>query len=185
MAITLGTVIPRWLRRISTRIGTLARQKSRSGKSGTAQGGPRISVVSFVKKAIIHVSHFHAGRPALDGDIKVPIGGFKPTAESARILGVDRSTGGGLRIEGDHWLFIKPEGTVVRRARVYSRFSGQTLKKRGFLSEAVDEVMLGPVGRRNIQMLAFGIAQRMAREIASEFVKDLNANGIPASFTLS
>jgi len=181
MAITLGRVIPRWLRKISTDIGEKARRKSVGKKSGIAQGKPRISVVSFAKKAVISATNFHAGRPAFDGEIKVPLGGFAPTAANARALGV--RPGGGLQRQGNHWIFVKPEGRIVRRARVYSRFSGQTIKKEGFLSEATREVMVGPVGKRNLQLLAIGLTQRLAVEIANELVKDLNANGIVASAT--
>ena len=167
MAITLGTVIPRWLRKISTAIALRARTQSRSGKSGTAQGKPRITVLQAAKRAVFIVTNFHAGRPPFDDTIKVPIGGFPPPP--------------GQRF----WVFIKPEGRVVRRTRSYSRFSGQTIKKKGFMTEAVEEVLVGPKGKLNLQKLANAIAVRMAREIASEMVKDMNANGIPASFTSS
>jgi len=177
MSITLGTVIPRWLSKTGRKILAKARIKS-TGKSGSAQGKPRINYIETAKKIVFRITRFHAGRPPLDDEIKVPIGGFPPTAESARILGVDPPT-------GDHWVFIKPEGRVVRRSRTYSRFSGQTIKKKGFLSEAVREVMIGPIGQRNLRVLSHALAVRMASEIASELVKDLNANGIPASFTLS
>ena len=166
MAITLGNVVINWLRKTARRISAFARIKS-IGNSGTAQGKPRISVIEFVKSVVFRVTKFHAGRPPLDDEIVVPIGGFPPPPGQK------------------FWVFIKPEGRVVYRTRSYSRFSGQVIKKKGFLSEAVEDNMTGFRGHKNLQVLAFAIAQRMAVEIASELVKDMNANGVSATFTLT
>lgn len=170
-------VTTKWLRKIAKRIVIESMRKSVSGKSGSAQGQPKITSRTTATKAVITATGFHFGRPALDSEVRVPIGGFAPTAENARLLGA----GQGLRLVGNHWIFIKPEGTVVRRTRVYSRFSGQIIKRRGFMSQAAENTLQGAGGQDNLDNLATRIAITLAIKLAEKIVRDLNAQGVNAS----
>jgi len=151
-----------WLRKVATKIFRGAKRKSTSGKSGSAQGAPEIEISFQGKRAIVEASKFHFGRPALDDEIRVPIGGFPPPAGEP------------------NWKFIKPEGTVVIRARTYSRFSGQIIKKKGFMTEATEEELTSFTGSKNVQQLGSSIAKALVEEIVNDIIRDLNAAGIPA-----
>lgn len=173
MAIRFGSITAGWMRDIVRNIGAIARANSK-GKSGAKQGQPVITVSSGRFRALVSASRFHAGRPALDGEIKVPVGGFPPPPGRKA------------------WRMIKPEG-VVYRSRTYSRFSGQIIRKRGFLSEAIRRVLgmqidtipkgiprITPVAsvtaQLNLQRLAFAIALKLANEIATDIVLRVNAS---------
>lgn len=168
-----------WLRRVARQIVEIASRESVGGKSGSAQGAPKITSRSTATKAVIEATGAHFGRPALDSEISIPIGGFAPTAESARILGV--RPGGGLQIRGGHWVFIKPEGTIVRRTRVYNRFSGQIIKRKGFMTKAAEGTLEGTTGQSNLDALALQIATALAAKLAEKIVRDLNLQGVNAT----
>lgn len=173
MAIRFGSVTASWLRGIVRKVGAIARASS-TGKSGTKQGQPVITVSSARFRALVSASRFHAGRPALDGVIKVPPGGFPPPPGKKA------------------WAMIKPEG-VVFRSRTYSRFSGQTIRKRGFISEAIRRVLgmsinvisggvtsitpsASVTAQLDLQRLALRIAMILADQIATNIVLRVNAS---------
>lgn len=151
-----------WLYGVAQRVAAQARILS-IGKSGTAQGKVKISARSVSRsKAVVSVSGFHAGRLPFDSTFDVPVGGFVPEK--------------GKRA----FRMIKPEGRVVYRSRIYSRFSGQKITRKGFLSEAFRNVMTGSIGRVELQKLATLLAVHLANEVANELVAKMLAHGVKA-----
>lgn len=151
-----------WLYGVAQRVAAQARILS-IGKSGTAQGKTRISArLASPKKATVTASNFHAGRPPFDTTFDVPVGGFVPEK--------------GKRA----FRMIKPEGRVVYRSRIYTRFSGQKVIRKGFLSASFRNVMTGAVGRSSLQKLARLLAVFLTNEVADEIVAKMLANGVRA-----
>ncbi len=160
-------VIVKWVREIAERIFRGAKRKSTGGKSGSAQGAPKLTVSHKGTSSVIDASAFHFGRPALDSEIRVPIGGFAPPHGQT------------------HWKFIKPEGTLVRVARTYSRFSGQIIKKKGFMTEATEEELTGLKGFSNVKELGDALAEAIAKGLVIKIVSELSARGIKATVVSS
>jgi len=161
MAIRLPRArISNWLSQATLEVATKARIKA-TGKSGAAQGRVRITSTSTVKKGTVTASKWHLGRPPFDTVLKVPTGGF------------DAGPGKAFRM-------IKPEGRVVFRRKIYTKFSGQTIQRKGFLSEAMREVMGGAGGVRKIAILRKQIVSALVVEVANEVVRKMLQNGVPA-----
>lgn len=163
MAIRLPrTQIAVWLFGIVQKIAAQARIHS-IGKSGTAQGKIKISArLSGRNKATVTARDFHTGRLPFDSTLDVPIGGFTPPS--------------GKRA----FRMIKPEGRVVYRSRIYTKFSGQKITRKGFLSEAARDVMAGSRGRGNVLRFAKLLVNHLVHEVADELVAKMLANGIMA-----
>ncbi len=164
MAIRLPHVqIGIWLYGVARRIAQEARIVALGGKGGTAQGKIKIDArLSTPKKATVSASNFHAGRPPFDVTFDVPVGGFVPS--------------GGKKA----FRMIKPEGRVVYRSRIYTRFSGQKITRKGFLSTSFRNVMTGNAGRANIQEFAKLLTRHLVHEVADELVTKMLANGVRA-----
>ena len=163
MAIRLPRVqIAVWLYGVALRVAAQARIHA-IGKSGDAQGKVKISTrLINSKKASVTASGFHAGRPPFDTTFDVPVGGFVPS--------------GGKKA----FRMIKPEGRVVYRSRIYTRFSGQKITRKGFLSTSFRNVMTGSTGRAELQKLARLLANHLVHEVADEVVAKMLQHGVKA-----
>lgn len=133
---------------------------------------------SFCKKKDIEISIYGTGRTsaalkasgpvagpgpfgllstwAFDSRVDVPVGGFKPKS-------------------GEKYLLMKPEG-FVWRTRSYTKFSGQTLPRRGFIDQAREITF--DLGR--LEMLGVPLAKTIGKGIALGIKEEVEAAGFKA-----
>ena len=107
---------------------------------------------------LIATGRFHPlGLTPFDETISIPVGGIGPVSAKA------------LRLE-------KPEG-IVFRSRTYTKFSGQTIKREGFLDEALRAVFEGTRRDNTVRGFLRGFSRAITISLARSFARKLRASG--------
>ena len=136
------------------------------GKKGTSsrRSSTKITSTSAGKRARVTATGPFVATRAFDYEIRVPVGGFRPkTKRVGRKDGV--------------FVLFKPEG-IRFRTRTYTKFSGQTLKRKGFFSSAIDDNFEGRKGKQNLMKLARSLMKPLAFSIANDIVRRVNSGSL-------
>jgi hypothetical protein len=179
-------VVPGWLQEVSEEL--IASAKNYASRFGSANrkfsyiqvGSPD----AFASE--ISCTGQYVEQSAWDIQFSVPVGGFK-FGDKDPITG--ENFPGGFRGNGSYITLIdKPEaeGEVEkRRARTYSdsKYSGKTITKLGFFSQALrknfgEGILLSEIGKRNLNNLALGIGVQMAHAIGNQIKFDCARKGL-------
>lgn len=160
-----ATILRNWLRTWANDFAKDAAQEA-VGKKGTSsrRSSTKITSTSVEKHARITATGPFAVTRAFDYEVRVPVGGFRPKTKR-----VGR--------KGGVFVLFKPEG-IRFRTRTYTRFSGQTLKRKGFFSSAIGDNFAGPEGKLNLMKLGKLLIRPLAVEIARHIVMKINTGGL-------
>jgi hypothetical protein len=96
-----------------------------------------------------------AGMLGFDYSFRVPPGGFRPPPGRKAFL------------------MVKPEGRFVYRARIYNKLGSQTVKRRGFFSEAMRNEIMSLKGQRRQQGMINAMGKKSAQFVADAIAADL------------
>ena len=147
---------------------------------------PNIRFTHTLQKSNFIVSIQATGRnahaTAFDQKIVVPVGGFSPED----IANTTTTFGQNMKVvptaRGPVFEMQKPEG-IVYRTRTYTRFSGQTLVRKGFFDEARRDNLQGFGGTQNIEALSKSLAIDYSESLARGIVSNLKHFGVEAQIT--
>jgi hypothetical protein len=177
-------VVPRWLQIVSEEL--IASAKNYASKFGSANRAFSYTQVGSPDEfaARVYCTGQYVEQSAWDITFTVPVGGF-------RFGDVDPITGenfpGGTNKNSSYISLVnKPEteGESVKSvARTYSKYSGKTIKKAGFFSQALrknfgDGIILSTLGKQNLENLALGIGMQMAHAIGNQIKFECAQNGL-------
>jgi hypothetical protein len=177
-------VVPGWLQEVSEEL--IASAKNYASRFGSANrkfsyiqvGSPD----AFASE--ISCTGQYVEQSAWDMQFSVPVGGFK-FGDKDPITG-ENFPGG----QGKHGTFIslvdkgEAEGESVKAiSRTYSKYSGKTITKLGFFSQALrknfgEGILLSEIGKRNLNNLALGIGVQMAHAIGNQIKFDCARKGL-------
>jgi hypothetical protein len=182
----INLVAPVWLDKVSKEI--IASAKSYASRFGSANRKFWYHVDSTTGSINLHQSNIYCEGPfveatAWDIEFTVPVGGFKYGDINPL---TKEPFPGGMSKRGSYiTLENKPEfeGEKVKYiARTYSKYSGQTIKKAGFFSQAIrknfgENSTISEVGSQNLKLLALFIGKEIAINIGNQCRREFTALG--------
>lgn len=183
----LQTIVPVWLHYVSQKIVEDAKNFASRFGSASRKFWYEVSTTSGVIdlfQSNIYCSGPYVETSAWDTEFRVPVGGFQ-------YGDIDPKTGepfpGGFNKYGSYITLVDKEvaageSSIPSRSRVYTKFSGQVIKKEGFFHKAIRKdigwgIMMSDIGRNNLSLLGLEVGKQIAINIGENIKAEGAAKG--------